>query len=325
MPTIALGHPVVAHIVGGLPDDGHPAAPAPRVRPHPAAKHGHVGRTAVLGGVQPLAVQEARRLRRPGHRGRPPGSACGTGATRTGDRRRCRANAKSRGSGESGRSRALSMTLSMTGRSDTGPGSWPPHCPETDFAFALGEGVDDGHQVLDQLRLRHGDGWLTARSIRGYRQNARTGRTRTRQGRSLWATNRRPGSRSSIRSINERNTGRLKFRPPPISVGHSSTARPAPGQYVSIACCCDRRSSCCTRLDTRPWTTVRPDPETRSTPKYRSTSASVPWRWPAGVRRSGSLPLLLQDLTVFFLPGVAALVIVPTVRGGRRTRKRRRA
>ena len=48
-----------------------------------------------------------------------------------------RANAKSRGSGESGRSRALSMTLSMTGRSDTGPGAWPPYCPETDFAFAL--------------------------------------------------------------------------------------------------------------------------------------------------------------------------------------------
>ena len=44
-----------------------------------------------------------------------------------------RANAKSRGSGESGRSRALSMT----GRSDTGPGAWPPHYPEADFAFAL--------------------------------------------------------------------------------------------------------------------------------------------------------------------------------------------
>ena len=56
-----------------------------------------------------------------------------------------RANAKSRGSGESGRSRALSMTLSMTGRSDTGPGSWPPHCPETDFAFAL-DGYNDANK-----------------------------------------------------------------------------------------------------------------------------------------------------------------------------------
>ena len=47
-----------------------------------------------------------------------------------------RANAKSRGTSESGRCRALSVT----GRSDADPGSWPLHCPETDFAFALVEG-----------------------------------------------------------------------------------------------------------------------------------------------------------------------------------------
>ena len=74
---------------------------------------------------------------------------------------------------------------------------------------------------------------------------------------SRWATGRRPNSRFSIRSTNARNTGRLKFRLP-ISVGHSSTARPAPRQYVSIACRCDRRSSRCALLDTRQWTTVRP-------------------------------------------------------------------
>lgn len=55
----------------------------------------------------------------------PPGPARG--------RRVPRANAKSRGAGESGRYRVLSVT----GRSDPDPESWPPHCPEIDFAFAL--------------------------------------------------------------------------------------------------------------------------------------------------------------------------------------------
>ena len=62
VPVTALGHPGIADLVGGLQDRGHPAAPLPRIRAHPAAQDSDPGQPVVLGRVQPLAVKYARDL-----------------------------------------------------------------------------------------------------------------------------------------------------------------------------------------------------------------------------------------------------------------------
>ena len=88
VPVVALGHPVVADLAGRLLRGGPPAATLPGVFPHTSTQGGDFNQAVVLRPVQIPAVQDARDLGRLSHGGPHPGSACGTGATRTGGRRR---------------------------------------------------------------------------------------------------------------------------------------------------------------------------------------------------------------------------------------------
>ena len=114
---------------------------------------------------------------------------------------------------------------------------------------------------------------------RGSRQSTRTCHTRTgRDG--PWGC-RQEARLAVLHPFHQRTEhGPPEVRATPISVSHSSTAR----RNVSLACCCDRRSSRCARLDTRPWTTVRPDPDARSTPSTapRPPPCSGGGRWACG-------------------------------------------